>query len=132
MQIDYNQYIIELQREEKEAKAKFEASAGRPCMAEKFGRWEALGAALDLVVTMTKDTTDLQLIADRISSFMEVGWTDKRRNNPWNQRYDFGRALGFATAYNLLREHAARTIHVVPMREPLRKFEADLGGDEAS
>ncbi len=28
-----------------------------------------------------------------------------------------GRALGFATAYNLLREHAARTIHVVPMNE---------------
>ena len=29
MQIDYNQYIIELEREEKEAKAKFEASVPR-------------------------------------------------------------------------------------------------------
>ncbi len=121
MQIDYKTYIKDLEQEAVRAVEVCIKKARQPGHEDRQGYFEALASAPTLVrYFFCKDRAyfDYEPVAEFIKDKIRdcIGLVNDYRY-AWDQHLEFARARGYLFALRLLRKHAARTIHVVPMRE---------------
>ncbi len=130
MQIDYKTFVNDLQQKAVCAARTCIDKADRPGYEDHQGYTDALVSIPSLIrYFFCKDRTtfDFELVAAYLKDKANASvFLACEYRYPWDQHLEFARARGYLAALRLLNEHAARTIHAVPMSELLAQKEVKV------